>query len=259
MPKISVLMPVRNAERTLKESIESILQQSSRDFEFLICDDASNDQTGSILKTFHDRRIRIVRNSEKKGVAGSLNRLLMRARGEFICRMDADDIARRDRLNMQTAFLQANPEIGLVGSYFEELARKKRRFVKFPTTHGSIRRVLPRFNPIRHPTIMMRQSVMQELKGYDESLEGAEDYDLVIRASSLTKLANIPKVLIRYRISDQSVSVSETQRILRRAIRARWKALLSGNFHWWESVFLLKPLASSIIPSTMKQWIMEGF
>ena len=116
MVEVTVLMPVYNGERYLREAIDSILDQSFRDFEFLILDDGSTDGTADIIRSYRDERIRFLANPERLRLSGALNRGMAEARGSFIARMDADDIARPHRLARQLAFLRRNPEVGICGT-----------------------------------------------------------------------------------------------------------------------------------------------
>jgi len=123
-PKVTVLMPVYNGERYLNEAVDSILGQTFTDFEFLIIDDASTDKTPEILRSYDDPRIRVVTNEENLGLSKSLNKGLALARGEFIARMDADDVSYPYRLQVQHEFMTQHPGAGVIGSWAEYIDRK---------------------------------------------------------------------------------------------------------------------------------------
>ena len=124
-PKVTVLMPVYNCEKYLRESIESILNQTFKDFEFLIINDGSSDKSAEIVESYNDNRINFVQNEKNIGLAASLNRGLDIAKGEYIARMDADDISLPERLEKQVRFMETNPQIGICGQLDKNLWRHK--------------------------------------------------------------------------------------------------------------------------------------
>ena len=130
MPKLSVIMPAYNAEKYIGEAIESILNQTFTDFEFIIIDDGSSDHTADIIKGFHDERIRFIQNEKNSGVANTLNKGLELSQGEYIARMDADDISLPARFEKQVAFMEANPDVAVVGCGIElfGMSHEKRYF-----------------------------------------------------------------------------------------------------------------------------------
>lgn len=199
-PRLSVILPVHNGEKYLREAIDSILGQTFPDFEFLILDDGSTDGSAGILASYADPRIRLIRNENRCGVAATLNRGLDRSRGEFVARMDCDDISLEHRFAEQVAFLERHPAIGICGCSIRHIGDRKKRVSRFPADPDIVRCVLLFEAPIAHPTVMIRR-VFLEKAGlrYDPSFRRAQDYDLWARASRHFPIANVPRVLFLYR------------------------------------------------------------
>lgn len=227
-PIVSVIMPVYNAEKYLCDSIESILKQTLHDFEFIIIDDGSSDGTSSIINdNYNDKRIIYVKNSENKGIVYSLNRGLALAKGKYIARMDADDICVETRLTDQVNFLDTHPDIDICGAYvqnFSDLGLGEVR--KYPVSSEIIRASLVFNNVFAHPVVMMRHSTLLEHGiHYDEKFLNAEDFGLWSSMLEFGGYANIPKVLLRYRVNDTSISALRPNRIMRGRIK-----VMSSNF-----------------------------
>lgn len=211
-PKATVLMPVYNAAPYLREAVNSIVNQSFRDFEFLIFDDGSTDGSREILESYDDPRIRLFCYQENTGYVRHLNRGIELARGEYLFRMDADDIALPQRLERQVAFLDANPGVGLCGSW-AETPNTPVRLLRRPCSHEEICLQLLSGTTFIHPTVAMRCSMLRRhgLR-YREEYLYAEDYALWVECAKVTRMAIIPEVLLRYRIHDNSVSTRYYQR-----------------------------------------------
>jgi len=194
-------MPVFNGENHILEAIESILGQSYSDFELLVVDDHSTDSTGDIVREYCERdpRIRSVRNQEAKGIVGALNTGLGLARGEYLARMDADDISLPTRLEKQHDFLEKHHDISVCGTNMELFGAQQ--FVwRLPQDHEAIRAGLIFTVFIAHATVMMRRSALEEYHyRYDPDYGYAEDYELWSRLSERYRFANLPDVLYRYR------------------------------------------------------------
>ncbi|OMQ09871.1 glycosyltransferase [[Flexibacter] sp. ATCC 35103] len=197
-PKITVLMPVYNCELYVKEAVDSILNQTFSDFEFIIIDDASTDSTVSIIKSYNDPRIQLIEKPQNSGYTNSLNNGLSIAKGEYIARMDGDDISLPERFAKQVAFLDANPGIILCGTLYQIIGKNK--ISDHPLSHEEIKVKLISGCYIAHPTVMIRKTVLEQNKvEYDVKKEPAEDYDLWSRLAFLGELANIGEVLLYYR------------------------------------------------------------
>jgi lipopolysaccharide biosynthesis glycosyltransferase len=221
MPKISVLMPCYNRSSFLKKAINSILNQTYKDFEFIIIDDCSTDKTPEIVKKFanKDARIIFLQNEKNMKIVYSLNRGLKISKGEYIARMDSDDISFPDRFEKQVAFMDNNQDIAVAGTFIELVGDfKMRGFSNWitETEPDKLALLLYFFNPLCHPSVMIRTSFLRKNNmQYNEETIGAEDYclwkDIVIKGG---KLANLPEKLLYYRVHNSSFSqVSETQKI----------------------------------------------
>ncbi|TAK13057.1 MAG: glycosyltransferase family 2 protein [Anaerolineae bacterium] len=199
-PVVTVLMSVYNSAATVGATVESILAQTFADFEFLIVDDASTDESAQVLAGYDDPRLRIVRNERNLGLTASLNRGLEMAQGTFIARMDADDVSRPRRLAKQVAYLNANPDVGMVGSWVQTIGERNEVW-RYPTRHEDIRAEML-FNAVHvHSTVMLRREVLEKHNlHYDERLLRAQDYDLWARLGKVTRLANLPETLVEYHL-----------------------------------------------------------
>lgn len=202
-PDISVIMSVYNGMPYVIESVKSILEQTYKNFEFIIINDASEDTTNSFLRSIKDKRVRIITNRKNLGLARSLNIALKNARGKFIARMDADDISLSSRLESQINFMKKNPRIDLCGTFATLINDNNSETGKlvYPTSPEDIKRKLVLFNPIIHPTFFAKRIFYGRLKGYDNSFDGAEDYELLIRGLKIFNYANLPRKLLMLRLS----------------------------------------------------------
>jgi glycosyltransferase involved in cell wall biosynthesis len=209
MPKISVILPVYNGQDYLAEAIESVLSQSFRDFELIIINDGSTDSSPEIIGKFDDPRIRFFQQSNQ-GLAATLNRAISLARGEYIARQDQDDVCLPSRFEKQINFLEANPDVGMVGTSAEIWVGNERtsRLLKHPTDDASIKFSLLFDNHFIHSSVMIRRSVFEKVDGYavDFSRQPPEDYELWSRIMKKYKLANLPDVLMAYREVEGSMS-----------------------------------------------------
>lgn len=204
MPRISVIMPAYNAQQYIAEAIDSILGQTFSDFELIVLNDCSRDATGEIVRSYSDSRLVYVENEENLGVAGTLNRGLALASGEYIARMDSDDISLPQRFAQQVAFLDANPQVIACGSnaiLFGDTQGK----TEMPTDDRSIRLRMALTNPFVHPSMMLRKSALEGI-GYDCTFEGREDYRMWMVLSQRGELQNLPQPLLQYRLHGGQVT-----------------------------------------------------
>lgn len=208
-PTISVLMSVFNGEAFLTEAVESIRDQTFSDFEFLIVDDGSVDGTAGILdfQASRDSRVRLLRQ-ENRGLIAALNRGVSEARGRYIARMDADDVAMPDRLAKQVAYLDERPSVGVLGGAVLRIDSEGREFGVVPsiTDSQAILSFLDDNSPIAHPTAMIRRELMDAIGAYRPAFLHAEDYDLWLRISERAEIANLSDVLLRYRVHSGNIS-----------------------------------------------------
>ncbi|MBW1676052.1 MAG: glycosyltransferase [Deltaproteobacteria bacterium] len=209
-PKVSVIMSVYNGEPYLREAVESILNQTFTDFEFIIIDDGSTGSTREILSSYDDPRIRLVDNGENIGLTKSLNKGMVLARGEYVARQDADDVSLPERLASQVHFLADHPEVGVLGTAVKiinsegEVASIGRHEVE----DTDIRFKLLRNNSFAHGSVMFSRIIFERVGGYDENLGYTQDYDLWWRMSRHTRLANLSEPLYCWRKAEGNVTSS---------------------------------------------------
>jgi glycosyltransferase involved in cell wall biosynthesis len=212
-PKVSVVMSVFNGQEFLPDAVKSVLAQTFRDFEFLIIDDGSTDGTPEILNSFEkqDKRVRIIRHANK-GRAESLNVGIGLTNGEYIARMDADDIAFPYRLEEQIVFMEKHPGVGLLSGAYERVASDGRILdtVRPPLRDDEIRLMMLRTSAMCHPAVMMKRDIVMLSGGYRKALLDADDYDLWLRMSERTQLANLPQTILRYRVHSKQASISNS-------------------------------------------------
>ena len=207
-PKVTVLMSVYNGEKYLRKAIESILKQTFTDFEFLIINDGSTDYSGEIFRSYSDPRIRFVSNSANRGLTRSLNTGLKLAKGEYVARIDADDVAFQNRLQVQVAFLDAHLDVCLLGGSYEVIdengvVMSTEQVLADPL---SIRFCLLFDNPVCHSSVMFRRSAVLEVGGYDENVRIGQDFDLWNRLVTRGKIVQMDKPLVQLRRHNESVS-----------------------------------------------------
>ena len=223
-PKISVVMSVYNGEKYLSEAIDSILNQTFKDFEFIIINDGSTDRSLEIIQSYNDDRIVLI-NQKNVGLAKSLNNGIAISKSDFIARMDADDIAYPERIQKQHKFLSSNPEYIIVGSN-AKIIDKDGYFVynsNLSTTDEEMKQKLPS-TPFIHPSVMFRKDIFYKAKQYPEYMLKAQDLILFNRMAKLGKFANISENLMQYRVvptanSSRDSKISERfNKILSKAI-----------------------------------------
>lgn len=245
MIAVSVLLPVYNGERYLREALRSVLAQSFADFELLLLDDGSTDRSLAIAQSFAERdpRVRVV-SRENRGLVATLNELLQFAQGDLIARMDADDICLPDRLQRQVAYLQAHPEVVCLGGDVELIDERGR----FLTTLRMLERddeiqreAMQGHTTICHPCAIYRRAAIQALGGYRGEFYPTEDLDLWLRLGEHGQLANLRGPVLRYRLHDASISHNNAQMqrsAARRSCEDAWRrrGVAGGHFaaqdHW---------------------------
>ena len=198
-PLVSVLLCAHNAEAHISEAIESILSQSYAQLECIVVENGSSDRTWEIIQGYTDPRLRAFQTNLAQ-LPFNLNYGLMHSRGEYIARMDADDVAHPERLSKQVDFLLAHPDVAVVGSWFERFGENP-GLCSLPVNNASIRRSLPFRLALCHPSIMMRRDVLLRARGY-EGIRHCEDFDLWLRLmrDRSIQFANLPEPLLRYRV-----------------------------------------------------------
>ena len=245
-PIISVILPVHNAEKYISTAINSILTQTVTDFELIIINDGSTDDSLDIIKSYQliDTRIRLF-SQENKGLVTSLNNGINFAKGVWIARMDADDIALPQRFEKQLQWLEQTGA-DICGSWVQFFGTSDKRILKHPCSDAAIKMNLLFGSPLAHPTVFMKTNLIKELR-YDPNWDKAEDYDLWERADRAGwKMTNIPEVLLLYRQHDAQISTltSSKQQELTQKIRyRRWAFIfesLNLNQSWTHEVLKLR-------------------
>lgn len=256
IPKISVVMAIYNSERYLSDAIKSILSQTFSDFEFIIVNDGSTDNSLKIIESFSDPRIKII-NQENQGLAKSLNNGLRQARGEFIARMDADDISFPERFEKQIKFFENNPEYDFCGTsaiFINEIRQKIGERIVLDDWQ-KIKKTILWKNPFIHPSMMFRRTLLDKAGFYYEHPRHSkfdyypEDYELWLRAIGRgMKCANLIEPLIYYRINPKGLTYGKTRTsLLKNNFQIQWKAIAEYGFPKWQIIYLAKTLTSLIL------------
>lgn len=203
-PRVSVLMGVYNGERFLDSAIASIVGQSYRNWELIVVDDASTDSSLAVATSWRERdaRVRVLEHATNRGLAVSLNEAFAVARGELIARMDADDVSLPQRLQKQVRFLDAHPDVAVLGTGAEFVDARGRPLGSghLFEEHDDIAANIYRTTPLLHPSVMMRRTFLESLGGYDARLRRAQDADLWLRGYRRFRYHNLREPLVRCRI-----------------------------------------------------------
>jgi glycosyltransferase involved in cell wall biosynthesis len=267
-PRVSVVMPVYNAEAYLAEAVESVLAQTFKDFELLAVDDASTDRSPELLAFYarKDPRVRVLRNPQNLMISRTLNAGLNQAQGEYLARMDADDVSLPDRLAKQVAYLDAHPRAGVVGGtmVITDATGRATGERRYHLTDAAIRRHLFRYNPFSHPLVMMRTAIVRAVGGYLPEYDFAEDYELYFRIGRKAEFGNLPDVLLRYRVVPRSLTAAvtramelQTLAVRRRAAKEYGYAMTGFDKIYWLlqylSVYCIPPRWKSRLFSMLRQ------
>lgn len=205
LPLVSIIMPVYNAESFLTESINSILKQTYTNFEFIIVDDCSTDDSFEVIGSFKDKRIIVFKNKKNSGISESLNLGIKNAKGKYIARMDADDISHPSRIEKQISFLEKNKDYVLCASNYHILNNNFK--VKTPKTDEAIRVMLLKACCIAHPTVVLRVNMLNKYNFiYKKELEPTEDYNFWISLIKKGKFYNLQEDLLGYRIHENQIT-----------------------------------------------------
>ena len=261
LPLVSVLIPAYNAEAFLDETIQSILNQTLTNFELHIIDDCSKDKTLEIANKWAqlDDRISVFQNDSNLGIAGNRNKAVSLARGKYIAWQDADDISTPNRLAMQSAFLELNPRVGIVGGSLELFSGDQiLGYRHYPHSDELVRRNIFRYSPITQPAAMIRAEALQKVGPYDLALPPAEDLDMTFRIGEYYQLSNLRDTLVRYRVSDTSATAVSQRRMEVNTLKIRYKHAKSSAYQisFIDALFNIAHLISLwTIPAGLKRWI----
>ena len=236
-PQVSVIIPAFNAEQFIAEAIQSVLAQTNACHEIIVIDDGSTDKTTEVLKTF-DGKIRCL-YQQNKGPSAARNAGIQVAQGELICFLDADDLWTPDKLEVQLAFMEANPDVALVFSDHEEfneegivlssyLGEKRKAFESFPIATGPLENAFAKLvveNFISTPTVMVRKSCLEKAGVFDEEIRSVEDRDLWLRIAALSTIACIPRIFCKRRFHQANISKHKELTVMSRirVLEKNWR------------------------------------
>lgn len=217
-PLISIVMSVYNGSQWLKAAIDSVVQQTYSNWEFIIIDDASSDDSTEIIKSYAaDKRFQLIKNNIQQGLTRNLNTGIGIAKGEYIARMDADDICLPDRFKKQVEFLSDHTEVSVVSGFVELIDENGISLGEWKDDRKAnswklIKRMLPWKNCIAHPTVMMRNDLFKKYK-YNEKQKNSQDWDLWLQlAASNIIIEKINEPLLQYRMHSQSVTAGSLKK-----------------------------------------------
>lgn len=253
IPAVSVIMPVFNSEKFLSVAIESILNQTFSDFEFIIIDDGSTDQSLKEIKRYgvKDKRIRIINNASNLGICACLNRGLSLARGKYIVRMDSDDWSYPDRIKKQLFFMESHPNVVICGGTIRVCDAKLKVINprRYPASDREIRKKIFRINPFAHPAVMYKKETAIKAGGYNEKLATVEDYDLYFRLGNLGQFANLTSAVLKLRIRYDSISYSNVgrQTLLHMYVRLKGVTEYGYRMKLMDAVFFTAGILGVII------------
>ncbi|OGO27527.1 MAG: hypothetical protein A2Z16_17490 [Chloroflexi bacterium RBG_16_54_18] len=260
MAVISVVMSAYNAESFIKQAIESVLKQEFNDFELILVDDGSTDDTASIYGTFQDQRLIIVKNEENCGQTFSLNRGINLAKGIYIARVDADDIAAPDMLQKMFEFLERSPQTAILGTskkLIDPTGSVIREF-RPPVDNQEIQKTLLTWNCLPHGGIIYRTDCLNFVGCYDESIKLAQDYDLALRLSEPWDAANLSELLYEYRWHDNMISMNrrEDQDFWSKRIK---EIAIKRRLELGKNLLFDKDLAPDFFRSKSKRWLADRY
>jgi hypothetical protein len=250
-PAVSVVVPTYNAAPYVREALASVLAQDFTEFELLVIDDGSTDGTAAVLQEFAaDPRVRLLRNERNMGLIATLHRAYGKCSAPLIARMDSDDVCEPTRFRRQVQFLRSHPDVSLVGGAIRFFGNVAPNVFSFPLTHEGIRPAMLFYCPLAHPALMFRRELVASgLLRYDDAFKHAEDYHLWSRLLLKARAANLPEVVLHYRLHAQQVSSDSSDKQYQASLRVRGQMLQEAGalptdeeVELHESVILEKPL-----------------
>lgn len=223
---VTVLLPAYNAQETIGEAIQSVINQTYKDWELIVINDGSTDDTKGVVMSYNDERIKYIENDENKKLIYTLNRGIELATGEYIARMDADDICHPNRFEKQVEYMESHPDVIVCGTQINYFGTKSTNYRKlvFPTKDKQLKEMLAMSTCFAHPTVMIRKSALDESGcRYDMDYKNAEDYSLWIDLMNYGKFGNLLDQLLNYRVSDTQVSQPSNPITLASVLKCRHK------------------------------------
>lgn len=245
-PLVSVLMPVYNAEKHLREAMDSVLQQSYRNLELVIVNDGSVDGSEDIILSYSDPRIRLLANPENKGLIYSLNEGISACKGAYIARMDADDICMPERIAAQLAFMEQHPEVGVCGCDYTQFSASAEQSFRALSDHDEILSQMLFNSPVVHPSLMLRRSALLEIEPvFNPGYHHSEDYELWSKLVLRTRFSAVHQLLFRYRLHEGQVTQKHSGQQQLSANKVRKELLTRLGFPYTEQeVELLSQMAA---------------
>lgn len=265
-PLISVIMPAYNAEKYIAKAIQSILDQTYTNYELIIIDDASTDNTWEIIQSFKrkDRRIVTLRNKINQKLGTSLNKCILKSKGKYIARMDADDWSFLNRLHIQYEYMESNPKVGMSGGAMmicdDKLIVQGKR--EYKLVDGDIRKRIFLYSPFSHPTVIFRKSILTKSGLYDKRYNPAEDYELYFRIGKFAEFGNLPQALIKYRVIQNSMTTGSTKAMELKtlSIRLKYAKKPPYSMNIMDQVyFFLEFISIYIVPNIIRLGIFNLF
>jgi glycosyltransferase involved in cell wall biosynthesis len=237
-PLVSILMAVYNGEKYLREAIESMLNQTYTNFEFLIINDGSIDTTEDIILSYKDERIHYIRNEQNLMLIASLNKGLDLANGKYIARMDADDISMPERLEKQVEYLEKNPEIGVLGSWVEIIGKEEPMIIQLKTNFYDIRIELMFHNYLCHPSVMINNLLLKKHHLKYPNFLHAEDYGLWVEIAKYGTIEILPEILLKYREHGGNISLTLKNKQKEQDSKIRRIQLIELGLEFTDELFL---------------------
>ena len=253
----SVVLPVYNAEKYLDEAVQSVLNQTFRDFEVIIIDDASKDSSWPIIQKYaaSDSRIRAYKNEKNLKLSLTLNKGIGLASGKYIIRVDADDISLPDRFQKQIDYMEQNLQVGVSGGAMKMINGEGEPIGerKYSLTDKDLRKRIFMFSPFSHPTLIIRKAILEKSGLFDHSFNPAEDYELYFRLGLYSKFGNLPDYIIKYRVLSNSMTGSRLKDMELKTIEVRKKYYKEYKAGVLDKLYNnLHRLSVGLIPSTFK-------
>lgn len=261
MPRLSVVLPVRNGMPFLPDTVASLLTQTYGDLEVVISDDFSTDGTAAYLATLRDPRVRVIRPAAPIGLVEAHVTAVHATSTELVGVIGQDDIAEPERFARQIALLDREPAVNLVGCWCSMIDAAGRRVgaLHYAVDPTDIRARIVRNTHVPLPSMLFRRAAYDEIGGFTDECDYAFDYDLVERFARRLAVANVPEELVRVRYNPMGASITGTRRVQRGALRVRWRALRNGGHPRTEYVWLLKPLLGLVLPSRVMRRIIVPY
>ena len=254
LPKVSIVMATHNGIKYLEQSVSSILSQKFDNFEFIIVDDGSTDNTLSELKKINDSRVRII-HQNNQGQTNALIKGVENTCGDLIARIDQDDYSLPNRLMRQVEFMDTHPKVILCGSRFQELHNDKiaPQRARFARTNTEIKKIISRLNPFAHSAVMFRRDAYFKIGGYNKNFVVGMDYDLFLRLMEIGEVYNIEEVLTIVRVYDDSISMRQSKLKTLEGMKIRCHAYSKfGGNPLLTGFFFLKSMLGLVLPRWLK-------